>query len=453
MTENIGHTLAANHQLQANFKSLSSTHDNILEQIETMFKEIKQNISSVSSSNKKCATDLKTTMGALFDTSSADSSMAIEKAAKLAATAAVETIITTTTTTATTAAASIAESIDCSLPKLINELRDDLVDANSTLAFTVKAQMEEMAKALSAPKPCSSDPIAMNNLETELLNCEPVPSWRMLGSKRIWKRDWSEYDAKMRSRRHQEKNEEKARRRRKRRRTLHNECNSKRIGSDKQLLANAKVQFSKPSSNTDPPIAALSVPKFIDFKKGETINPYRAETLRQPTDTAPTEIHQSASSSLHEQQQQWQQARAATPPPQQQQQQQQLDPMRPPIVRLTEQSAAGDQRFLKARLRDPKIMDLVRTYLSYLHDQPVCIRGNTKTSAAVMLAAEGLPADIFHLREVFLSVHEELGIPRDDAMADLQSHRAFLSSERIQRLQNARDAAHKFSHPINFQRR
>lgn len=189
MTENIGHTLAANHQLQANIKSLSSTHDNILEQIETMFKEIKQNISSVSSSNKKCATDLKTTMGALFDTSSADSSMAIEKAAKLAATAAVETIITTTTTTATTAAASIAELIDCSLPKLINELRDDLVDANSTLAFTVKAQMEEMAKALSAPKPCSSDPIAMNNLETELLNCEPVPSWRMLGSKRIWKRD------------------------------------------------------------------------------------------------------------------------------------------------------------------------------------------------------------------------------------------------------------------------
>lgn len=144
-------------------------------------------------------------------------------------------------------------------------------------------------------------------------------------------------------------------------------------------------------------------------------------------------LHQSASSSLHEQQQQWRQARAATPPPQQQQQ----------------------QRLLKARLRNPKTMDLVRTYLSYLHDQPpsVCIRGITKTSAAVMLAAEGLPSDIFHLREVFLSIHEKLGIPRNNAMADLQSHRAFLSSERIQRLQNVRNATHNFSQPINFQRR
>lgn len=131
-----------------------------------------------------------------------------------------------------------------------------------------------------------------------------------------------------------------------------------------------------------------------------------------------------------------------------------LDPMRPPIVRLTEQSAAGDQRFLKARLRDPKIMEVVRTYLSFLHDQPptVCIRGITKTSATLMLAAEGLPTYISLLREIFLDVHEELGIARIDALADLKSHRAFLSSERTQQLQRTRETAFKFYSPPNFQR-
>lgn len=172
---------------------------------------------------------------------------------------------------------------------------------------------------------------------------------------------------------------------------------------DKELLAAARVQFSQPPKKDNGP-------KFINFQKGETINPYRPE---KP-------------------------ARLENPPL--------FDPMRPPIVRLTEESAAGDQRFLKARLRDPKIMDIVRTYLSFLHDQTpsTCIRGLTKTSASLTLAAEGLPADTNLLREIFLDVHEELGISRSDALEDLKSYRAFLSSERIQRLQLTRESANKF---------
>ena len=99
-------------------------------------------------------------------------------------------------------------------------------------------------------------------------------------------------------------------------------------------------------------------------------------------------------------------------------------------------------------------MDIVRMFLSYLHDQPptVCIRGTTITSATAMLASEGLPTDLQLLRQIFLDAHEDLGISRNDALADLQSHRAFLSSERIQHLQRTREAANKFHNPSNFHR-
>jgi hypothetical protein len=182
------------------------------------------------------------------------------------------------------------------------------------------------------------------------------------------------------------------------------------------------LNFSGPPLTTDHPIAGLTA-KFINFKQGETINPTREE---QPTSHNTND----------------------PPPPL-------LDPMRPPVVRLTEQSTTGDRRYLKARLRDQKIRDTARTFLSYLHDQPpnVCIRGITRTSASVRLAAEGLPTDTNLLREIFLDVHEELGISRCDALADLEANRAFISSERTQRLQQAREASQKFYSPLNFQRR
>lgn len=302
------------------------------------------------------------------------------------------------------------------------------------------------------------------------------PGWRFLGHKWHWKQDWSKVDAKQRARRLQEKAAEKAKRIRKskkqqfthtRRPDYDNKPNKNFKGnerhtqkSDKELLATAKVQFSSPPTSTDHPIAALSVSKLINFKKGETINPYRAENQTQQHTEASTIENTDTSTYRESNSIPSRSFYTMRPPPSVSMTQQSadhpplLDPMRPPIVRLTEQSASGDQRFLKARLRDPKIMDLVRTYLSFLHDQPpsVCIRGITKISATLILAAEGLPTDIKFLREIFLDVHAELGIPRNDALADLQSHRAFLSSERTERLQRSREAALKFYNPSNFRK-
>ena len=182
------------------------------------------------------------------------------------------------------------------------------------------------------------------------------PGWRFLGNKWRWKQDWSAFDAKQRPRRLQEKAAEKSRRSSKRKKQQSIRANDKHIAnksnnmqvnkihrvkeSDKQLLASAKIQFAGPPSSTDHPIAALSTTNFINFKKGETINPYRAEKQSQynkyiktssTENIAPPALLESNSTPG------WS-----------------LDPMRPPIVSMTQQSADGDERFLKARLWDPK---------------------------------------------------------------------------------------------------
>lgn len=128
--------------------------------------------------------------------------------------------------------------------------------------------------------------------------------------------------------------------------------------------------------------------------------------------------------------------------------------MRPPIVRLTEQSTEGDGRFLKARLRDPKIMGIVRLFLAYMKDQPatVCVEGLTPTSIRMLLASEGLPTDPEHLLRIFSDVHQEYGLDPTAAMADLQSYRQYLSSERTHRLQQLRESANKFSSPSPFRK-
>lgn len=99
------------------------------------------------------------------------------------------------------------------------------------------------------------------------------------------------------------------------------------------------------------------------------------------------------------------------------------------------------------RLRDPKVMSTVRIFLAFLHDQPpsVCYDGMTCTSARMFLSLEGFPAkSTAKLKEVFLRVHEANGIGREAALADLNTYRTFIASERIQRMQRARESTDKF---------
>ena len=217
--------------------------------------------------------------------------------------------------------------------------------------------------------------------------------------------------------------------------------NGKNKPTDKQLLLMAKQQFSGPPTSTDHPIAALSAPaakSFIKFKKGETIN--LGETTR-------TQNYEPIANTQRNQQQQ-QQEQPPTPDGQFE-----LDPMRPPIVRLTQQSTEGDGRFLKARLRDPAIMRVVRLFLAYMKDQPpnVCIDGLTPTNIRMLLASEGLPSAPEHLHRIFIEVHQEYGIGPAEATADLQSYRQYLVSERTHRLQQLRETTNRFCSPSTSQ--
>lgn len=201
---------------------------------------------------------------------------------------------------------------------------------------------------------------------------------------------------------------------------------------DKELLAAARVQFSRPPT-------AVNVPKFIEFQQGETINPYRNE--KPAGDEHPLSQNSATNTQLQQQQLQQQQTPTCSS-----ESQFELDPLRPPIVRLTQQSTEGDGRFLKARLRDPKIMRIVRLFLAYMKDQPdtVCVDGMTPTSIRMHLASEGLPLDPERLLSIFKDVHEEYGVDAAAAMADLQSYQRFLSSERTHRLQQLRESTNKF---------
>lgn len=218
----------------------------------------------------------------------------------------------------------------------------------------------------------------------------------------------------------------------------------------------AKTQFAGPPLSTDHPLAGLSIVAaksgFINFEKGETINPYRSH---EPLQSGPinTDIQ------LQQNQNMLQHASGShvidinpLPPTMNTDSQFELDPMRPPIVRLTEQSVNGDGRFLKARLRDPKIMKIVRLYLAYMKDQPatVCVEGMTTTSIRMLLASEGLPTAPDHLQRIFAEVHQEYGLNAAEVAADLQSYQRFLASERTHRLQQLRESANKFhAHPSN----
>lgn len=99
-----------------------------------------------------------------------------------------------------------------------------------------------------------------------------------------------------------------------------------------------------------------------------------------------------------------------------------------------------------ARLRDTKVMTTVRIFLAFLADQPpsVCYDGMTCTSARMFLALEGFPVTADQLKELYLRVHEANGLGRKAVLEDLTTYRAFIASERIQRMQRARESTDKF---------
>lgn len=477
ISENIGSTLESNHKLIQYFKSISATHDDALANIEESLNELKKSVSLSVSTSKHNTTEIKQALTSLCNTPATDIVETMESTAKFAATAAVAEFEATKKQ---------ANSINDILPQFICDLKNEISDSHTSLVREVKSNIEEIKshiEELSSSTSVANIGSNQNNVSladelsnaatvvhTETKNDHTSPGWRFLGNKWRWKLDWSEYDAKQKTRRLREKAIEKAKRKRIRSKKQHNtlkhnnttqnksnETNEAMAWpSDKELLATAKSKFACPPSTTDHPIAALTVPststaKFINFQKGETINPYRGKNQPTPSIAENVTSNSTASSSNNGTSSP---AVPSTEHTRNTDSQFELDPLRPSIVRLTEKSTEGDGRFLKARLRDPSIMKIVRLYLAYMKDQQttVCVEGMTPTSIKMLLASEGLPTNPDQLQRIFIEVYQEYGLQTSEALADLQSYRNFLSSQRTHRLQQLRESTHNFFRPKNFRK-
>lgn len=287
--------------------------------------------------------------------------------------------------------------------------------------------------------------LAENSPTVNAKNDHTSPGWRFLRNKWHWRQDWSKFDGRQRSRRRNQKRinqhsphiNHPAFANKAKNNIENRKCNQ----LDKELLATARTKFAGPPSNTDHPIAALSGSGFIGFKLGETLNPYREKKQSQQinsNESPPTKTAAPSTALSHP----LQQTDPTSPG-------WSLDPMHPPIVSMTQQSALGDGRYLKARLRDPKIMSIVRLYLAYLHDKETsfCHEGMTNTSAKIHLASEGLPTSVGELRNIFVEVHQEYGVPEKAALDDLAAFGRHLSNQRIQHLQRIRESTNKFHNP------
>lgn len=120
--------------------------------------------------------------------------------------------------------------------------------------------------------------------------------------------------------------------------------------------------------------------------------------------------------------------------------------LKPSIADRPHQLSDDSTAHLRARLKDPKIMNMVRAYLAFLHNQPstVLYDGMTSVSAKMLLGLEGFPVDVTKLKEIYVKIHEDCGITKESVEADLETYRAFIATERIQRLQRARESTDKF---------
>lgn len=85
-----------------------------------------------------------------------------------------------------------------------------------------------------------------------------------------------------------------------------------------------------------------------------------------------------------------------------------VDPLEPPIVRLTAQAnKGGDERYLLSRLREPATLKDIQMLLTFHQEYPNVVReGRSRAMVVASLAQEGLPSDTGKLKELYIKYVE-----------------------------------------------
>lgn len=200
---------------------------------------------------------------------------------------------------------------------LTNTVGGEILKEVKSLGIAVNGLENSISKIRLPPE--ASPPSLMDELAEQSTN-ESTEGWRTLGSKKVWRSDWTEYDSRKRLREQQQKARAKAIKRKKaikRQWNIKNNFNtnsnsnqdntneivptcsyynynsssssnntnrnSHQTGTsflppDKDLLAAAKVQFSRPPVENQ---------RGIRFQRGVTLNPYPVDhQLPQPNSTS-----------------------------------------------------------------------------------------------------------------------------------------------------------------------
>jgi len=127
-----------------------------------------------------------------------------------------------------------------------------------------------------------------------------------------------------------------------------------------------------------------------------------------------------------------------------------INPLVPPKVRHTQNALHNSESLYDlSRLREKTVLENVRLYLAYLHDNPsACIYGKTKMNVSVQLLAEGLPNSLNELRKLYFKYHEGYGMSEKSVQDELATYRSYLRSERTSYLQKVRENESKWFRPL-----
>lgn len=125
--------------------------------------------------------------------------------------------------------------------------------------------------------------------------------------------------------------------------------------------------------------------------------------------------------------------------------------LEPPIVKLTRKAVEeGDSIYVLSRLRDFRIYNNVRLFLSYFYDHTdICYAGITQTNLKVLINQDGLPTNYKELCQIYFTYHERIGISKEDVNKDLTSYRRHIDNNYRDYIQKVRESWNKYMTPIS----
>ena len=204
---------------------------------------------------------------------------------------------------------SMSSDINSNLKSLYGELKNisnqtlnisasSSMNSNPMLGVELLSEIKAVSASIGAIESkitiSSPDSVESPGIVDQTVQVADHSGWRMLGSRKVWKADWTDYDKRKLHRLKQQKQAEYARRRKMMARNNNNRTHThsgsvnynnvddfnllgghsgnNSLPSDRLLLAEAKERFSRP-----PRISSFDVPatfRPIQFQRGETLNPY-----------------------------------------------------------------------------------------------------------------------------------------------------------------------------------